>query len=63
MQANPLLRALEGAGPEISTFWAQMALASLIAFSGHTPSIGPHNGYCQHQNHYILRHVYITYKQ
>jgi len=29
-------------------------------FSGHTPSNGPRNGCCLHQNHYVPRH---TYKQ
>jgi hypothetical protein len=56
MRANPLLRPLEGVGPEIKTFlgpematseasviWAQKA-----EISGPTPSNGPCNGYCAH---------------
>jgi hypothetical protein len=34
MRAYPLLRPLEGVGPEISIFLAQMELASLVAISG-----------------------------
>ncbi len=49
MRANQLCRPLEGVGPEISTFWTQMDLASLFAISGRkkvsisglTPSNGP----------------------
>ncbi len=44
-------------------FWAQMALAALIAISGPkkvstlgpTPYNGPRNGYCPPQNHYVPR--------
>ncbi len=31
---NPFLGAFEGVGPEISTFWAQMALATLVPITG-----------------------------
>jgi hypothetical protein len=69
MQANPLLRPLEGVGSEISTFWAQMALALLdaisgpkkVLISGPTPSNNPRYGYCPHQNHYIPRHINNRY--
>jgi hypothetical protein len=64
MQANPLLRP-----SEISTFWAQMALALLdaisgpkkVLISGPTPSNDPRYGYCPHQNHYIPRHINNRY--
>ena len=45
-------------------FWAQMALAALVAISGPkkvlisgtTPYNGPRNEYCPPQNHYVPRH-------
>jgi hypothetical protein len=46
MRENPLLRPLEGAGPKIlNFFWTQMALASLVAIWGPTPSNDPQNGF------------------
>jgi hypothetical protein len=39
-EGNPFLGAFEGVGPEISTFWAQMALATLVAHPN--PYIPPH---------------------
>jgi hypothetical protein len=52
MRANQLCRPLERVGPEISIFWAQMALASLfvssgrkkVSISGLNPSNGPRRG-------------------
>jgi hypothetical protein len=29
-----------------------------VLISGSTPSNGPHNGYCPHQNHYVPRHIF-----
>jgi hypothetical protein len=45
-------------------FWAQMALAPLVAISGPkkvsisgpTPYNGPRSGYCPPQNHNVPRH-------
>jgi hypothetical protein len=34
MRANPLLRPLEGLGPENLNFWTQMALTLPVAISG-----------------------------
>jgi hypothetical protein len=50
-------------------FWAKMALASLVPISepkkvlisGPTPSHGPCNEYCPHQNHYVPRHINNMY--
>jgi hypothetical protein len=50
-------------------FWAHMALASLVdisgpekvSISGPTPSNGPRNRSCPHQNHYIPRHINNRY--
>ncbi len=39
MRAYPLIGPLERVGPENLDFWAQMALASLVAISG--PKKGP----------------------
>jgi hypothetical protein len=39
-EGNSFLGAFEGVGPEISTFWAQMALATLVAHPN--PYIPPH---------------------
>jgi hypothetical protein len=69
MQANSLLEPLEGVDPEISCFWAQMALTSLFAISGPkkvlisgpTTSNGPRHGYCLHQNYYVPRHINNRY--
>jgi hypothetical protein len=38
-------------------FWAQMALAAFVAISGPTPSNGPRNRCCPHQNHFVPAHL------
>ncbi len=63
---NPFLGAFEGVGPEILTFWAQMALATLIpisgprkvSISGPTLSNAPRYGLLPHPNPYVPPHIY-----
>ncbi len=66
MEANTLLGPLEGVSPKILTFLGlngtRMACCHFMAhkkslFLGPTPSNGPRNGYCPHQNHYVLHHI------
>jgi hypothetical protein len=59
MVGNPFVGAFEGIGPEILTFWAQMALATLVpisgpkkvSISGPIPSNTPRNGFPPIQIH------------
>jgi hypothetical protein len=48
MRANPFRRPLEGVSPENrGFFWAQMAIAWLVAILGPTPSKGPRNEFAR----------------
>jgi hypothetical protein len=66
---NPFLGVFEGVGPEISTFWAQMALATLVPISGPkkvlisgpTPSNAPRYGLLPHPNPYVPPHINNRY--
>ncbi len=68
MQANPVLRPLEAVGHGILIFLGQNGTrfahchfrALKISGSGPTPSNGPHNGYCPHQNNYVPHHTVLT---
>jgi hypothetical protein len=61
MRANPLLRPLEGVGPEISTFLGPNGIHSLRSMPFQGPSLpmtlAPGNESCPHQNHYVPRHI------
>jgi hypothetical protein len=64
MRANPLLRPLEGVGPEILTLWGSLVAISgpkKDSISGPIPSNGPRNGYCPHQNLNVPRHLNNRY--
>ncbi len=62
---KPLLGPLEGVGPESQLFWAQMALALLVANSGPKkvlifrahPFHWPLKWIFLHQKHYVLGHI------